>query len=191
MEQFKWSKIEQELRDVLKPGRFRHTMGVTYTACALAMCYGTDMDQARAAGLLHDAAKYIPPKKKLQMCSERNIPVSEAEMQNPELLHAKLGAVVAEEDYGVKDPEVLEAIRCHTTGKPDMSILDKILFISDYIEPNRDKAPHLQEIRRLAFTDPDDCIRKILEDTLSYLSTTSSVIDPMTQQTYDTYLKTV
>jgi len=109
------------------------------------------------------------------------------ERKNPELLHAKLGACFANEIYGVTDSEILSAIIWHTTGCPDMSLLDKIVFIADYIEANRDKAEDLPKVRELAFKDIDACLLLILEDTIAYLARKKSVTDPMTQKTYDYY----
>ena len=108
-------------------------------------------------------------------------------MDHPVLLHAKLGKYLAETEYGVKDPDVLSSIEWHTTGKPDMSLLEKIIYTADYIEPGRDKAPRLHEIRQLAFTDLDACIRMILEDTVSYLSRNPKAMDPMTTDAYTFY----
>ena len=91
----------------------------------------------------------------LQKCLDRNIPVTAEEERDPSLLHAKLGAWMAEHKYGVDDPEILSAITCHTTGKPGMSLLDKILYVADYIEPRRSKAANLTAMRKLAFIDLD------------------------------------
>ncbi len=182
-----WESTEDKLARELTKSRYRHTMGVMYTACCLAMRYGADIEQARLAGLLHDCAKCIPNKKKIDICRKKHIPVTEFEIEHPVLLHAKLGKYMAETDYGVQDPEVLSAIEWHTTGRPDMTVLEKIIYISDYIEPGRDKAPHLPEIRNLAFTDLDQCIREILEDTVSYLSRNPKAMDPMTLDAYKFY----
>lgn len=85
------------------------------------------------------------------------------------MLHAKLGAYFARKIYGVEDKEILHAIQVHTTGEPGMNTLDKIIYIADYIEPNRNKAPNLEEVRKLAFVDLDKAMLKILSDTLNYL----------------------
>ena len=108
-------------------------------------------------------------------------------MDNKSLLHAKLGAAYAKEKYDVDDIEILDAIRCHTTGKPDMNTLEQILFVADYIEPNRDKASNLPIVRALAFDDIDLCTFVILQDTLAYLKTKDCVIDTATEETYKFY----
>lgn len=180
----KRSEIEKALRKELDKERFRHTMGVMYTAASLAMAHGENMEKALLAGLLHDCAKCIPNDKKLKMCKKYQIDVTESEKKSPFLLHAKLGAYLAEAVYGVSDPDVLHAIAVHTTGTPGMNRLDKIIFIADYMEPNRDKAADLPEVRTLAFQDLDATMRLILKDTLVYLEQSRDVIDPMTEQTY-------
>lgn len=184
-------KIQKKLRKELDNKRYQHTMGVMYTSAALAMAHGQDMDRARLAGLLHDCAKCIPNKKKAKICKKHRIPVTSYEKANPFLLHAKLGAYYARKKYGVEDEEILSAIRCHTTGKPNMTPLEQIVYIADYIEPMRDVAPNLEEIRRLAFQDLDRCIYKILKDTLDYLKSSPEKIDIATEQTYQYYKRIV
>ena len=184
MAQYKIDKMKQKVQKYLDQIRYEHTMGVMYTAAAMAMRYGVDLEKASVAGLLHDCAKCIPSKEKLDLCAEHSIFVSEAERKNPGLLHAKLGAFLAKSKYEVEDQEILDAITYHTTGRPEMTLLDKIVYIADYIEPNRKEAPNLGKVRALAFTDIDACLYVILEDSLAYLHTKNEVIDPMTEQTY-------
>ena len=178
---------KENLKKKLSSKRYEHTIGVEYTSTCLAMRYGVDIEKARIAGLLHDCAKYLSSEDKISKCESYGIPVSDYERKNPELLHAKLGACFANEIYGVTDSEILSAIIWHTTGCPDMSLLDKIVFIADYIEANRDKAEDLPKVRELAFKDIDACLLLILEDTIAYLARKKSVTDPMTQKTYDYY----
>lgn len=178
----------KELEKELKYSRFIHTLGVAFTATSLAERYGADMHKAEMAGLLHDCAKYIGPERMEALCRKEGLPVSATEQGNGALLHAKAGSVLARSKYGVEDEEVLSAIRCHTTGKPEMTLLEKILFLADYIEPGRDEAPNLQEIRALAFEDIDAAVIKVLRDTLDFLQASGREIDPMTQKTYDYYI---
>ena len=175
------------MKEELSDDRYEHTLGVMYTAESLAMRYGVDMTKAAVAGLLHDCAKCIPNVQKIKICKKHDIEISEMEEKNPSLLHAKLGAYMAEEVYGINDPEILSAIRWHTTGKPDMSMLDIIIYMADYIEPNRDKAPDLKEIRKLSFENIEEALYRVLEGTLNYLSDRPETIDPMTKVSYDFY----
>lgn len=182
MKEYNFPKLEKKLKKYMDEERFIHTQGVMYTACALAMCHNADMNRARLAGLLHDCAKCIPNSKKLKICQRENIPVSAAEEASPDLLHAKLGVYISKEKYGVTDREVRQAIRYHTTGRPEMTLLEKIIYIADYIEPGRDKAPNLPTVRRLAFQDLDETMYVILKDTLEYLEHGSGTIDATTRQ---------
>ena len=182
-------KMQKKLKKYVDESRYVHTLGVMYTAAALAMRYDADLEKAQVAGLLHDCAKCIPNDKKLKLCRKNGIEVTPFEEKAPFLLHAKLGAWMAEHEYHVSDPAILSAIACHTTGKPDMSLLDKIVFIADYIEPGRNKAPGLPEIRRLSFTDIDQALIRILSDTLDYLASSNDPIDPATQNVLDYYLR--
>ncbi|MDO4555170.1 MAG: bis(5'-nucleosyl)-tetraphosphatase (symmetrical) YqeK [Lachnospiraceae bacterium] len=175
------------LKNKLSEKRYEHTLGVEYTAAALAMCYSADIEKARIAGLLHDCAKYFPGDKLLSKCKKYDLPVNKYEKNFPELLHAKVGAYLASSKYGVKDEEILSAITWHTTGRPEMTLLDKIIYIADYMEPNRDKAPNLSTIRQLAFQNIDLCLTTILDHTLTYLKENGSVIDPTTFATYEYY----
>lgn len=181
--------IEKELKKELTKERFEHTRGVMYTAACLAMRYGCDMRKAMLAGLLHDCAKHIPNEKKLKLCKKNHIELTQAELDNPSLIHAKLGAFLAKNQYDIEDKDILHAIRVHTTGAPAMNLLDKIIFLADYIEPNRNKAKNLSIIRKLAFQDIDKAILQNLSDTLRYLEETQEKgsIDPMTLQTYEYY----
>ena len=182
------TKIRKAMEKTLDGKRYEHTEGVAYTAAALAMRYGEDMENALLAGLLHDCAKCMSDEKKLAICKKHNIPVSEVEERNLSLLHAKAGAYLAEEEYHVRDRNILNAIAHHTTGRPGMSTLEKIIFIADYIEPNRKQAPNLVEIRSMAFVDLDKALLRILEDTLQYLQEGPGEIDNMTRDTYDYYI---
>jgi len=180
-------KYEKKLQKHIDSERYEHTTGVMYTAAALAMAHGCDLDKAMLAGLLHDCAKCIPHEKKLALCKKHEIEVTQIEQDNPFLLHAKVGALIAQRKYHVKDPDVLHAIEVHTTGAPAMNTLDMILFVADYIEPGRDKAPNLPEIRRMAFANLEAAVEKILYDTLNYLNDKSGKIDPNTALTYEYY----
>ena len=133
-------EIEEILQQKQNPHRYRHTIGVRYTSICLAMRYGEDLTKASYAGLLHDCAKHMSGEKLLEKCRSHHLPVSDMEAKNPFLLHGRVGAWLAGHRYGVEDPEILSAIEWHTTGKPDMTLLEKIVFTADYIEPGRDQA---------------------------------------------------
>lgn len=180
-------KIEKKLKKYLDADRFEHTMGVMYTCACLAMVHDAPITDAQLAGLLHDCAKCIPNKDKLKLCKKYGIPVTPFEEGHLYLLHAKMGAYFAKKKYGVTNPAVLDAITYHTTGRADMSVLEKIVYIADYIEPKRTRAPRLGEIRRLAFQDLDLCMYEILKDTLAYLSQNPKDLDHATEVAYAYY----
>ncbi len=182
-----YTEIKKKLKKTQDKERYEHTKGVMYTAGCLAMAHGYDVDKAMLAGLLHDCAKCIPNEDKLTLCREHHILVTPIEAENPFLLHAKLGALLAEIEYDISDPEILHAIKVHTTGEPDMNTLDKIIYIADYIEPCRNKAPNLEKVRELAFRDLNVCMAQILRDTLIYLKSGKGTIDSTTQLTYEFY----
>ena len=182
-------KIRKKLEKHLDAKRYEHTLGVAYTASALAMCNQADMDKALIAGLLHDCAKFMGNEKKISICKKEHIPITRIEEQNPFLLHAKVGRFLAKKQFHIHDEDILNAILFHNTGRPKMSVLEKIIYIADYIEPGRKHAPNLPEVRRLAFQDLDLALLQILKDTLGYLHDGNAVIDPMTQETYDYYVQ--
>lgn len=181
-------KIRKSMEKIQDTKRYEHTLGVAYTATALAMRYGASLKNAEMAGLLHDCAKCMSDEKRLAICEKHNISINEIEKRNPFLLHAKVGSFLAMEEYHVDDSDVINAILNHTTGRPGMSLLEKIIFVADYIEPSRKQAPNLTEIRKLAFIDLDQALIKILGDILEYLQSTGSEYDPMTRKTYEYYV---
>ena len=183
-----WEEIEEKLKNSLDNGRYRHTLGVSYTAAAIAMAHGCDVHKARLAGMLHDCAKSVPKENRIPMCEEYGIEVSECEKENTGLLHSKLGVIIAERNYGIDDAEILGSIRWHTTGKPEMSILEQIIYIADYIEPNRDMEIGIPaEIRVSAFTDLDLCCALIMKQIVSYLKNSSKKMDEMTVKACEFY----
>ena len=185
-------EMRERLESKLTKKRFEHSLGVEYVSGCLAMVHGADIDKALTAGLLHDCAKCLSALDKISKCKKHGLSISDVELANPELLHAKLGAFYAREKYGVDDSEILSAIEFHTTGKPAMTLLEKIVFVADYIEPNRKPLPEIAEIRQEAFTDIDKSIVHILKNTLSYLeSGDCGDTDEMSVKTYNYYMNKI
>ena len=149
---------------MLKPSRVAHVVGCEAEAVKLALRWGEDPENAAEAGILHDITKKLVLSDQLILCRKYGIINDTAEEQNFKLLHAKTGAAVARERFGISD-EVYNAIRWHTTGKPDMTLLEKIIYMADYIEPNRD-FPGVEELRRLAYEDLDKAMALGLEMSL-------------------------
>lgn len=185
-------RISDILKSELDVPRYEHTLGVMHTAACLAMKYDIQlMDKALLAAILHDCAKCIPHEEKVQICKDNAIKMNDAESMNPELLHAKVGAHLAKTKYGIEEQDILDAITFHTTGKPEMSLLEKIIYIADYLEPGRDKASNLPIVRKLAFDNIDKCLFVILRDSVDYLKTRNIPIDPMTEDTFMYYNRSI
>lgn len=182
-------EICAQLKNALKPSRYEHTIGVAYTAANMAMRYGEDMKRAFLAGILHDNAKNVSDDELLDFCYDHGIEVREVEKTSKYLLHAKVGAYRVKHAFHIEDEEVASAVCYHTTGKPAMTLLEKIIFTADYIEPNRRQIPGLDEIRSVVYKDLDHAVYLILHNTLNYLRTQKedANIDPLTIETYEYY----
>lgn len=165
MADFDFGKAMAELKKQLKPERYEHSVGVMETASKLAERFGADVYKARVAGILHDCAKNIDKQQSYKMCEERGIELDETVKKSYKLVHQYLGAELAKEQFGIEDESILSAIRCHTTGKENMSTLDKIIYLADFTEPNRDKEPFdgLDELRRLCSADLDEAMLYALD----------------------------
>ena len=183
--------LRSKLKTKLDPMRYEHSLSVSFTCMNLAMRYGYDIDKAELAGLMHDCGKRFADEIILKKCISHKIPVTDAEKKALPVLHAKYGAWLAENKYGIEDPEIISAIACHTTGKADMSVLDKIVYIADYIEPRRYKADNLPQMRKLAYEDLDQTIYEILKSTLEYLAKKGADADPMTATAYEYFKQLV
>ena len=186
-----YEDIQTKLKNSLKESRYNHTIGVMFTAASMAMAHKYDINKAMLAGLLHDCAKCLPFEEQVKLCTDNNKEISEYERENKALLHSKAGAILAKIEYDIKDEEILHAIEYHTTSIPNMGTLDKIIFIADYIEPNRKMLDGLTEFRKLAFMDLDETMYGILKNTLQYLQTRqgSGSIDETTRRAYEFYEK--
>ena len=180
-------ELDQRIKKKLDAKRYQHTVSVAYTAAAMAMAHRSDVNEAYVTGLLHDNAKCLTTDKKLEICRKHQLKITPWEKANPELLHAKVGACLARTKYGIKDENMLRAIANHTTGRPNMSMLEKIIYIADYIEPRRKPLKDMDEIRRLAFSDIDEALCMILKNIIDYLKTKDAEIDPLTMETYYYY----
>ena len=130
-------KIQKKVRKELDDERYRHTLGVMYMSAALAMRYREDIVKAQVAGLLHDCAKCIPNDKKLKMCARYGIEISEVEKKAPSLVHSKLGAWIAEHEYGIEDEDILQAILNNNTQKWAFNASFERICLSAYLRKHR------------------------------------------------------
>lgn len=149
---YSWTELERILSGRLSPGRFRHTLGVAETAMRLAERNGVDPQRARLAGLLHDCAKPMAYGEMVALAQNLE-DVDGDELSMEPVLHAPAGVLVAQREFGVKDPEILSAIRCHTLGRAGMTPLEMLIFVADFIEPGRKLFEGLERARALAETD--------------------------------------
>lgn len=156
--------MEEKLRSILLPSRFAHSLGVRDTAVKMAEIFGADVKKAEITGLLHDNAKNV--ENLYERCADLEVELDEFELKIPGVVHAKLGAETAKCEFGITDPEIISAIRWHSIGRPDMPLLEKILFVADLAEPGRD-FPELDLLRELAFSDIDKALYECVSRTVS------------------------
>jgi len=173
-------RLEQMVISLLKPNRVNHVLGCRDTAVKLAERWGADVTDAARAGILHDITKALDGPLQLTLCSDYDIVLDEFSSQNPKTLHALTGSLVAQRIFG-ENEAVVNAIRWHTTGKANMSLLQKIIYVADYMEPNRN-FEGVDQMRRLAFTDIDGALRMGLQMTLEVLREQGREISPESSQ---------
>jgi predicted HD superfamily hydrolase involved in NAD metabolism len=159
--------------------RYLHVMRVARMAEQLAAAHGVDPLRARVAGLLHDLARLYPAERLLRECAERGMAIGDFERANPIVLHARLGAELARERFGVDDPAVLSAIRKHTVADRVMTPLDVVVYLADGLEPGR-TFPERPVLAALAFHDLDGAMRALLLSSIAYLSARGLTAAPET-----------
>ena len=174
-------RLEQAVVALLKPNRVAHVLGCRDTAVLLAQKWGADETDAARAGLLHDITKALPAPLQMVLCHSYGVSLSSFASQNPKTLHALTGSLVAQSIFG-ENEAVVNAIASHTTGKPYMNTLEKIIYVADYMEPNRN-FEGVEQLRSLAFTDLDGALKLGLEMTLTMLRQQGREISPETKQT--------
>lgn len=173
-------EIKKELKKTLSEQRYVHSLGVADEARKLARKYGVDENRAYYAGLIHDCAKEVPHDEIVGILKNKyGVSVDNMSKLTPKLLHGTLGACEAQHKFGIYDPEILDAVKYHTTGKGNMGMLAKIVYISDYIEPNRD-FDGVEELRRLAYIDIDEAIIKGISETIIDLLNRGLLLHPDT-----------
>lgn len=166
----------EKLSFTLKPSRFKHSLGVRDTAVLLAKHYGADCEKARLAGLLHDCAKNMAFEDSIKYCRENHYRLKEVCFFEPTLIHAPLGSLMAQREYGVTDPEVLDAIYYHTTGHENMPLLTKIIYLADTIEPNRTQAG-VEQLRVTAFESLDEALIRAIDATVRHIINKGGILD--------------
>ena len=173
-------ELEKSVVDLLNPNRVAHVLGCRDTAARLARLWGADETDAARAGLLHDITKALDGPLQLTLCREYGTMLDDFSIRYPKTLHALTGSLVAERIFG-ENEAVVSAIRHHTTGKANMSLLEKIIYVADYMEPCRN-FPGVEKLRELAFTDIDAALKLGLEMTLVHLANQGDEVSPESRE---------
>ena len=173
-------ELEKVVISLLNPNRVAHVLGCRDTAVALAKRWGADETDAARAGILHDITKAIDGPLQLTLCGAYGKILSDFSRKYPKTLHALTGSLVAERIFG-ENEAVVFAIECHTTGKADMNLLEKIIYVADYMEPCRN-FPGVEKLRELAFSDIDAALRLGLEMTLEHLARQGAEVSPESRE---------
>ena len=182
---------EQEILQVVKEKmpekRYIHTLGVRDTAVILAKRYGADIDAAITAAIIHDIAKYADLQWMRQVVRNHALDPALLPWEN-EILHGPVGAVIAKEQFGIEDEDILNAIRYHTTGRANMSKLEKIIYVADMIEPNR-QFDGVDRLRKLAEENLDKAMKACVKHTISFLVATQQRIYPLSIDCYNDLMR--
>ncbi|WP_053364161.1 bis(5'-nucleosyl)-tetraphosphatase (symmetrical) YqeK [Bacillus sp. FJAT-27251] len=171
------------VKQQLTEHRYQHTIGVMETALWLARKYGADEKKAELAAIFHDYAKFRPKEEMAMIIREQGMEPALLEY-NSELWHAPVGAFLAEKEAGIADREILEAITYHTSGRPGMSLLEKIIYLADYIEPGR-HFPGVEEVREMAKDNLDQALIQSVKNTIQFLLKKGQPVYPDTFYTYN------
>lgn len=173
-------QMKEKLSKMLSPHRYKHSLGVVETAVKMAQVFGVDEERAETAALLHDCAKQIPHDEQLILCYEYGVETDDIKEKQKGLLHADLGAHIAETEFGISNREILDAIKYHTLARENMSDLEKILYLADIIEPNREEFDGLENLRRLCFLDLDEAVLCGLNLSIAHVESCGGTLHPQT-----------
>ena len=178
----------EQAKSIVKPllseKRWTHTKNVKKMAVKLARRWGCDGEKAAVSAILHDSAKELPKEQLLQIFADNAIIALDAPKRPTPVWHGIAAAILAQTRWGVQDEEILSAIRCHTTGKPDMSLLDKILYLADMTSAERDW-PGVNKLRKLERNDLDAAMLVALKQTNNFVVSQGKPLDPMSKAAYE------
>ena len=161
-------KIHDYLKKNINEARYIHTLGVVETAIQLSKMNNVDEEKAKIAALIHDMAKCMPKDKQFEILKNNGVKMDKYLLNSPQILHGAVGAILAKEIMGIEDIDILNAVKYHTTGKENMTTLEKIIYIADYVEPNR-KYEGVDKIREVVFKDLDNGVFMGIENTMLHL----------------------
>ncbi|MEC9488551.1 MAG: bis(5'-nucleosyl)-tetraphosphatase (symmetrical) YqeK [Halanaerobium sp.] len=180
-------ELIRQLRSILPEARFRHSLGVQQMAKKLAVRYGLNPKKAAIAGLLHDWAKIYSEEELLHLARKYNLRIDPIQEKIPQLLHGPVGSELLPIKFAIDDQEIRNAVKYHSTGRPGMTFLEKIIFIADYIEPGR-TCDGISELRELAFFDLESAVVAAAGRTISYHLNKGDLLHPLTIYTRNYYL---
>lgn len=183
-------EIRAKLKIALTEKRFNHSIGVMQSAVELARHYGADVGKTALAALLHDCAKNYATSEMFELCERFDVKLDDISKASPGLVHGFLGAVIADKYYGVSDPEIYDAIYYHTIGKPDMSLIGKIIYIADGIEPGR-TYEGVERIREMVFEDIDRALVLQIDYTIHSVINRGGLLHTNTIDTRNYYLRKI
>ena len=182
-----YSEAKKLVKARLSEKRWTHTKNVKKMAVKLARRWGADPEKAAMAAILHDSAKELPKQELLQIFADNAIIAENAPARPSPVWHGIAAAILAETQWGITDPEILSAIRCHTTGKPGMSKLDKIIYLADMTSAERDW-PGVEKLRKLELKDLDAAMLAALKQTNDFVLSQGKPLDPMSKAAYEDIL---
>lgn len=162
------AEIQKYLKENLNEQRFNHSLRVKDTAVKLAAFYGEDINKAKIAGLVHDSAKNMKDDEIINILENNGYNIDVMYKKTPNIMHGLVGSIIAKSLMGISDEDILNSITYHTTGRKNMSVLEKIIYISDYIEPMRN-FPGVSELRELAYKDLDEALLLSFDNTIKYV----------------------
>ena len=181
------SKALELVKAQLTDKRYAHTLGVMETAVILAKRFGADVGKAELAAIFHDYAKFRPKEEMKQILIDEKEDVRLLQFHH-ELWHAPAGAALVRKETGIKDEEVLSAIRWHTTGRPGMTLLEKIVYLADYIEPGR-RFPGVDNVRKTAEKNLDNAVLSAVKNSILFLMSKQQPVFPVTMDTYNDFIQ--
>ena len=188
LEHPKTVEIERYLNEKLKPRRYAHVLSVRDTAVDLAIRFSADLMNVNFAALLHDCAKWMSPDELLESAVHYGLQLDAIERANPSVLHARIGAELAVEFFEIDQPEILSAIRVHTTGNGAMTLIDKILYVADFAEPKRTYR-EADLVRKLAYQDLNRAVLEVSRYKIERLLIKGAAIHPNTIFAYNSALR--
>lgn len=183
------SQVLDWLQANVPQSRLKHILRVEEMAIALAQQHQISVQQAAQAGCMHDLAKYFPPERLLAIAEQSGLEVDEICRETPHLIHADVSAIIARTEFGVEDPEILQAISNHTLGCPGMSALSCIVYLADSLEPGRGDTPQLKQLRQLSQENLDHAVWLTAEESLQYLLGSRHLIHPRTILTRNWFMQ--